>query len=494
MPDTGRRIENLTAAPAIDATIAAALPAVSEPVGRVLGSIDATPLEFWIGVEEGSRVQLDDMVVVETALPDASTVRFFGVVDVVRKRYEGAPFDSDAFRAAAGTMPVEVSYAAHVQVTRIDPEVFVPPHPGDRANVARGEDLLRALCFDRMERRLAVGLTRAGEPVYANLEFLDGTRGAHASISGVSGVATKTSYATFLLYSLFHGDALGADAINAKALIFNVKGEDLLWLDRPNVRIDDAIRAEYARLGLTPGPFRSVGLFAPVRRRSDVPLPDTGGRQEGVRPYLWTLREFARDGLLRFCFAEEEDARQAQLWLVVRGVERALERAAREGDAGDPAIELAEQRVESFSDLVTLLDDAPLDFMVPGAVAGGTKDAFRRRLHMAAQHLGHLVRGDTAVRGGFPIDWEARQVTVVDIHTLHSTAQMFVVGVLLKRMMELKETRGTSRPLVFVVLDELNKYAPRARARPTIPRSSSWTSASSRSAISSRCSTTRRST
>jgi hypothetical protein len=80
---------------------------------------------------------------------------------------------------------------------------------------------------------------------------------------------------------------------------------------------------------------------------------------------------------------------------------------------------------------------------------------------MAAQHLGHLIRGDAAVRAGFPIDWEARQVTVVDIHTLHSTAQMFVVGVLLKRMMELKEARGTSRPLVFVVLDELNKYAPR---------------------------------
>jgi hypothetical protein len=38
---------------------------------------------------------------------------------------------------------------------------------------------------------------------------------------------------------------------------------------------------------------------------------------------------------------------------------------------------------------------------------------------------------------------------------------MFVVGVLLKRLMAQKELRGTARPLVFVVLDELNKYAPR---------------------------------
>src|SRR5204863_10161506 len=60
------------------------------------------------------------------------------------------------------------------------------------------------------------------------------------------------------------------------------------------------------------------------------------------------------------------------------------------------------------------------------------------------------------------IDWSGQQVTVVDLHTLHSTAQMFVVGVLLKRMMEQKEAQGTSKPLVFVVLNELNKYAPRS--------------------------------
>jgi hypothetical protein len=38
---------------------------------------------------------------------------------------------------------------------------------------------------------------------------------------------------------------------------------------------------------------------------------------------------------------------------------------------------------------------------------------------------------------------------------------MFVVGAILKRAMEDKERRGTSKPLMFVVLDELNKYAPR---------------------------------
>jgi hypothetical protein len=123
--------------------------------------------------------------------------------------------------------------------------------------------------------------------VFANLEFLDGTRGAHASISGVSGVATKTSYATFLLYALFRSEVLGPESVNSKALIFNVKGEDLLWLDRPNVRLDGAARRQYERLGLPIGAFTSVGLYAPTRRGSGAPMPDTGGRQSRTSgPYV----------------------------------------------------------------------------------------------------------------------------------------------------------------------------------------------------------------
>ena len=431
-----------------------------KPVGLVLGSMDATPLEFWIGVGEGQVLQLDDLVVVETVTPDGTRVSFYGIVDIVRKKFEGNQFDTDVFRVAAGTLPAEVSYAAHVHVTRVDPEIFVPPAPGDPVAVVRGEAFRRALYFDQMERTVPIGLTRAGESIFANLEFLDGTRGAHASISGVSGVATKTSYATFLVYSLFHSGALGIDAANAKALIFNVKGEDLLWLDKPNTRLRPEDQSEYEALGLPSGPFQSVSLFAPARRGSATPVPDTGSRQNGVNPYVWTIREFARNRFLRFAFAGADDVR-AQFHFVITRVERELERASREGDETEAAITLIGIRIGTFDDLVELFDTPALDAMMTGApVAGGTLDAFRRRLHAAAEHMGHLVSGDSSARGK-QIDWSGQQVTVVDIHTLHSTAQMFVVGVLLKRMMEQKEQQGGAKPLVFVVLDELNKYAPR---------------------------------
>ena len=435
-------------------------PSGSSTVGLVLGSQDATPLEFWVGVGEGGRLQLDDLVVTRTRLDDGDEVTFYGIVDVVRKRFEGSPFDTDAFRVAEGTLPADVSYAAHVQVTRVEPEVFVPPSPGNLVEVVRGEDFRKALYFDRMERSVAIGLTRTGEPVHANLEFLDGTRGAHASISGVSGVATKTSYATFILYSLFHSGALGLDGANAKAIIFNVKGEDLLWLDKRNAKLTPEIEAEYTRLGLPAGAFRSVAFFAPARKGSDTPMPDTGSRQDGVQPYVWTMREFCRERLLRFVFVDGEDAR-AQIHLVISRVEHALAMAAREGDQSTASVMVDGVAVASFDDLVDLLDGPALDGMMRNApVAGGTQDAFRRRLHAAAERMGHLVSGHSQARNR-AIDWSAQQVTVVDIHSLHATAQLFVVGVLLKRMMEQKEQQGGSRPLVFVVLDELNKYAPR---------------------------------
>ena len=181
------------------------------PVGRVLGTDDATPLSFWVALGPDQYLQLDDVVALERRLPDGDTVRIYGLVTQVRARHEGARFDSDVFLIEDGILPAEVSQAAQVLATRFEPEVFVPPLPGQVVYKAEGDERDMALYFDGMEKRLPAGLTRDDEPLYANLEFLDGSRGAHVNISGVSGVATKTTYATFLLFSLFRSGVLGGE-------------------------------------------------------------------------------------------------------------------------------------------------------------------------------------------------------------------------------------------------------------------------------------------
>ncbi|HEV7525386.1 MAG TPA: ATP-binding protein, partial [Acidimicrobiia bacterium] len=259
-------------------------------VGRVLGTEDATPLSFWVAVGPEEYLQLDDVVVCERTVPGREgPITLSGVVTQVRARQEGARFDSDVFLISDGVLPAQTIEAAEVLTTRFDPEVFVPPLPGSEVRRATGRERDVALFFDGMKSRLPIGLGRDGLPMYLNLDFLDGTRGAHVNISGISGVATKTTYATFLLYGLFHSGVLGTDATNSKALVFNVNGEDLLFLDHENVKLSPEQSQKYRDLGLMPGAFADVAVYAPPRRDDPNATPDVQNRQLGVYPFFWTI-------------------------------------------------------------------------------------------------------------------------------------------------------------------------------------------------------------
>jgi len=261
-------------------------------VGLVAGTEDSTPLEFAVAVDEASYLQLDDVVVTQRLLPDVGTVLTSGIVTQVRARHEGASYGSDVFLISDGVLPARTQEIAEVATTRVEPEVYVPPRPGEVVRRASGQERARALYFDQMTNRVPVGRGRDGAPIYVNMEFLDGTRGAHVSISGISGVATKTSFALFLLHSIFRSGALGPRAVNAKALVFSVKGEDLLFLDQPNVQLDDDLRAEYAALDLPAEPFASAGFWAPPIPDDTTGRPNVAGRTSGVDAFWWTLAEF----------------------------------------------------------------------------------------------------------------------------------------------------------------------------------------------------------
>ena len=440
---------------------------VDDVVGRVIGTEDATPLEFWVGVSPGRYLQLDDVVALERQLPDGRTVRIFGTVGQVRARHEGARFDSDVFLIEDGLLPAEVAEAAQISTTRFEPEVLVPPRPGEPVRIARDLERDQALYFDQMVERLPIGLSRGGEPLYANLEFIDGRRGAHVNISGISGVATKTTYATFLLHALFTSSILGNRAVNTKALVFNVKGEDLLFLDHANTKLDDEQRARYALLGLPAEPFRSVAIYAPARHDDPTAAPDVASRHTGVTTFFWTLQDFCRDDLLPFLFADAEDDR-AQYTTVIYNVMGQLRRAQPTGDGG---VRIEGETVRTFrqlADVVTRMvqDDSTRFNWAGPAIGMGTVNAFVRRLQGAVRHVERLIRSDVANPEQNRVSLEGHQVTVVDLHNLHDRAKRFVVGVTVRRAFEDKERAGQSAELLFLVLDELNKYAPREGSSP----------------------------
>jgi hypothetical protein len=206
-----------------------------------------------------------------------------------------------------------------------------------------------------------------------------------------------------------------------------------------------------------------------------------------IVPFGWTPSEFVRQGLLRFCFTDADDAKN-QVSFVEQRVRIQLARFAypMEGEPG--ALVLAEppprtsfnldkvvqQRRDpkkaadgfpfrDFSDLVDFLSErlAPenVDTSWSGSVQAGTLHAFIRRLYAQTPRIGQLI-----ATGPRMVELE-EPVTVVDIHSLHENAQRFVVGALLSRIFEEKQARGRE-PLRFIVLDELNKYAPRHGTSP----------------------------
>jgi DNA helicase HerA-like ATPase len=432
-------------------------------VGRVIGVDPATTGQYRVLLEPDNYLQLDDLVVVRTQVPKAGEVAIFSLVTEVAGRFEGARFESDTeLIAKEGSLPAELARSATTQTIRVFPEIWVAPDPGEPVFRVAADSRDQALYADEMGRRLPVGFARDGQPLWVDLDFFDGRKGGHVSISGVSGVATKTSFALAFVRSLVaHPEILGHAAANLRVLVFNVKQEDLLWLDKPNSYLTDDARDEWGRLGIDATPFPSVSFWAPPRD-GDLPVPDTDSRTEGVDAFAWTPREFVERGLLRFLFTETGDFRN-QLTFVEERVRSQLIRHAEEIPREPGAVLIEGAPVRSLADLIEVIgghldpeDGSEPDFAWTGRVQGGTAAAFMRRLHAAEARLRRLIRTD-----GRRLDRAQEAVTVVDLHKLHDFAQRFVVGALLDEVYSEKEATGQRLPLQIVLLDELNKYAPR---------------------------------
>lgn len=457
-------------------------------IGVVNGAEETTTQRYEVVLDEHAVVQLDDILVCRQQLPDGRALDHFGIVIECGSGIEGAKFASDTERISRNTTPGLNYRVVTVQTLRTSPELWMSPEPGARVYRARGAGRDLALFRDQMAgNNLNVGLDATREPVPIDFRFLNGDQGGHASISGISGVATKTSFAMHLLYMMLEsarGQQLLAEHLpGTRCIIFNVKGEDLLHLDRENAQYATSGAAEqWAALGVpNPAPFRSVRYNVPPRGADGLQTSITSRGINAFTTFGITPREFVERGLLSYVLDEQE----SQINFVVEHVR--LKLAAHSVPAGNdgalvirqnPHIgsldfetvsahigtqhlghaEAGDQPFRTFSDLVTFLGSTTDVSWYP-QTAGGTNDAFLRRLFAMGRRLGHLVRCDAE-----PLVLD-RHINVIDINRLHFDAQRFLVGSILDRVWREKQMEGRL-PLRFVVLDELNKYAPREGRSP----------------------------
>lgn len=145
---------------------------------------------------------------------------------------------------------------------------------GKKVYLATENEIKMALGLDQVKNPIPAGYIKMYEgdneqiiPVHFNSHFLIGPEGAHLNISGISGLASKTSYAMFLMKSI-QDVAMREDNESVAFIMMNVKGTDLLKIDELNERENELklIRPIYEKLGLHISAFNQVSYYYPYSK------------------------------------------------------------------------------------------------------------------------------------------------------------------------------------------------------------------------------------
>jgi len=442
----------------------------SAPVGRVVATElkPSTPHQFHFWTAQESPIGIGAIVRVE----ENGRVVFGVVTDGFAYSDLASPLHAvigaDGDPAAAGSEPTARAeirlYAA--AVLRQIPEEPLQPVPLGSVWLASDTDVALALRMDgytahQRATGIPVGLYAAGgleSPVYLDGDFLLGPEAAHLNITGVSGLATKTSAVEFLLGSIFQ--TFPAHKGSVAALCFNVKGPDLCFLDQPASLSPEDLR-QYARLGLTPQAFADVRYYAPLKPDGVNlnTLRTNEALSANTEPLVWGLREvldYAEVVLNRDDIDAKADA------FIDFLAERVVGR-----EYLDESLRSRPFMVQSFADLEEFFRRI-FDFMEAMGKGGevwkthhvATIRKVRNRLSNISTRSKGLVTDD-GVSNDLPWGrFQDRSVHVIDVAGLDPLAQDLVFARVVSKLREHLERRDLGVDHVVVFVDELNKYAP----------------------------------
>ena len=245
----------------------------------LIGKVSATEkypsscdeFQFWL--KDDVVLSPFDVVLVENKSDGSIT---YGVVQDILHITDGTGHISNYVSSDFGdvdrepmTRKLALSYAK-VSVIHNTKENFMPVFEGAPVYTANEDDIRVALGLNNIDDDVAIpaGLMKAGNnisvPIKYNGDFLIGPEGAHLNISGISGLATKTSYIMFLLKAIQH-----KCKDDVAIIIMNVKGDDLLHIHQPNEKITDAQKQDWDNLGVPCAPFENVKYLYPYRKQKE---------------------------------------------------------------------------------------------------------------------------------------------------------------------------------------------------------------------------------
>ena len=344
-------------------------------------------------------------------------------------------------------------------------DIYTPVLDGQQVSLCDEEDIKTALGLSEedVKNPLVCGYLQMykGEEtkrvrVILNSHFLVGPDGAHINVSGISGLAAKTSYSMFLL-KIIQSKFRTENGETAAFVFFNVKGRDLMAIDEPNPDLSQKDKDIYKELGISTEPFSSVRYFYPYAKDkktanvqsyadpSDVKDQISEGK---ASTYVFTYEE-SKDKL-DLLLANEDDSTgtlESCINFILNG----------SGNFGG---------VSKWSTLKEQIDQC--------TVAGSTGTSkeiqvsswrkFKRCISKAISNE-IFVNQDTNlqcdVTKEIANNLKAGDVFVIDIARLDENSQSFVFGSVARAIYDMKlgADRSDIPDKVILFVDELNKYA-----------------------------------
>ena len=457
----------------------------SQP-GTIIGKASATERDpnsserfsFWLASEQ--IVNPFDIVEAE----QMGSTRTFGLVTNVKQitdapshlsNYISSDFGSTEASPQTprqGANVAEVNVLANVDPSQEYPMGIYMPVQSDAAVQFSDEGGIHvALGIDKMpdDSRIPAGLIRMSNGtrarVYLDKRYVLGPEGAHVNIAGISGLATKTSYAMFLIQSILQT----AGAKDIAVIVLNVKQNDLLVIDKPRMGMPPDQHQVWEELGLSPRPFENVRYLLPWGKDTQTTgLPNCFGEPpDQFQTYAYALEDVVGSRMKQ----------GPGLGLLVRVPDPWDTLGALIGELqhGVSNQEPKWKNVRTWNDL---LNGPPLmESGIPrsvGEVRASSVGRFVRVLRRVVRNRqsGMFVE-QRAVRRAVDLGEEIRriqggQTTVVDIAKLTDEERALVFGHIIQEVYGMYaeatiDERADLPRKVIIFVDELNKYAPGRR-------------------------------
>ena len=354
--------------------------------------------------------------------------------------------------------------------------IYTPVLDGKQVETCEKEDVKIALGLQNMKNPLICGYLQMYQkpnqieiPVEINSHFLIGPEGAHLNISGISGLAAKTSYSMFLIKAIqekyLKRDFEKIEYKNQSVafIFFNVKGRDLLAINEPNTLLSDNDKELYKTMNLSPDPFENVKYYYPFSKDKNNCFVQSFGDNKDIHSQI------DRNEAYRYKYVLENDKDRDKLDLLF---------ANEDDNTGtiDSIITYIINKQDGFNNISTWkeLKDA-VDAKMSGSSGGTTINRgeimvsswrkFKRILNKALDSdifVSNFKEDNNEVRLSDAVKCiKKNEVMVVDVARLDEDTQSFVFGDVARAVYELKLGRERedipSKIVIFV--DELNKYA-----------------------------------